>query len=80
MHWPSDKDAKVDWFMGWNGGEENKHRPFFHHNRILQLGTFSPPPLFSSARFLNRLFRNDELTLWFYVSGCRTRGQERDHA
>lgn len=33
--------------MGWNGDDESKHRPFFHHNRILQLGAC--PPARSSA-------------------------------
>jgi hypothetical protein len=54
MHWPSDKDAKVDWFMGWNYGDEKKHRPFFHHNRILQLGT-SPSHSSPSSQTLTDL-------------------------
>ncbi|KAL7410015.1 hypothetical protein BDY24DRAFT_401115 [Mrakia frigida] len=37
MHYPSDKNAKLDWFMGWNWDNDAVHRPFFHHNRILQL-------------------------------------------
>ncbi|CED85030.1 PC-Esterase [Phaffia rhodozyma] len=37
IHYPSDKNAKIDWFMGWNWDDSTKHRPFFHHNRILQL-------------------------------------------
>ncbi|EJU05930.1 hypothetical protein DACRYDRAFT_112758 [Dacryopinax primogenitus] len=36
-HWPSDENAKIDWFMGWSWNNPEVHRPFFHHNRLLQL-------------------------------------------
>ncbi|KZO93833.1 hypothetical protein CALVIDRAFT_529306 [Calocera viscosa TUFC12733] len=36
-HWPSDGSAKIDWFMGWSWDNPDAHRPFFHHNRLLQL-------------------------------------------
>lgn len=72
------------WIGLWAGteGKRTSTGRFFTTTGFFNWVRSSPPPLlFSSARFLNRFFfRNAELTLWYYVSGRRTRGQERDHA